>query len=51
MGQPRRLSVDLDFNYVGHLEREIMLADRPQVEDASVRFRSWLRFSLFWITP
>lgn len=33
-GSPGRLSVDLDLNYIGHLEREKMLADRPQVEDA-----------------
>jgi hypothetical protein len=26
--------VDLDFNYVGHPDREIMLADRPKVETA-----------------
>jgi predicted nucleotidyltransferase component of viral defense system len=37
LGQPRRLSVDLDFNYIGHLEREKMLADRPRVEDALVQ--------------
>jgi len=24
---PRRLSVDLDFNYIGHVEREKMLED------------------------
>lgn len=33
-GPPARLSVDLDFNYIGHLEREKMLADRPKVEQA-----------------
>jgi len=33
-GPPKRLSVDLDFNYVGHPDREIMLADRPKVETA-----------------
>jgi predicted nucleotidyltransferase component of viral defense system len=33
-GLPKRLSVDLDFNYIGHLDREKMLADRPRVEDA-----------------
>jgi len=33
-GQPRRLSVDLDFNYIGHLERDKMLTDRPRVEEA-----------------
>lgn len=31
---PRRLSVDLDFNYIGHVEREKMLEDRPRVEAA-----------------
>jgi len=31
---PARLSVDLDFNYVGHLDRNQMLADRPEVERA-----------------
>jgi predicted nucleotidyltransferase component of viral defense system len=29
-----RLSVDIDLNYVGALDREAMLADRPQVEAA-----------------
>jgi len=33
-GPPERLSVDLDFNYVGALERERMLEDRPHVERA-----------------
>ena len=37
LGQPRRLSVDLDFNYIGHLERDKMLTDRPQVEEALVQ--------------
>jgi len=32
----RRLSVDLDFNYVGAIEREAMLRDKPNVLD---RFR------------
>lgn len=31
-GAPTRLSVDLDFNYVGHPGRERMLAERPRVE-------------------
>jgi len=26
--------VDLDYNYVGHVERELMLEDRPRVEEA-----------------
>ncbi|MBI3075686.1 MAG: nucleotidyl transferase AbiEii/AbiGii toxin family protein [Deltaproteobacteria bacterium] len=29
-----RLSVDIDFNYVGAVEREVMLAERPKVEQA-----------------
>lgn len=33
-GPPARLSVDLDFNYVGGLEREAMIAARPEVERA-----------------
>ena len=33
-GPPKRLSVDLDFNYTGHGDREKMLADRPRVEQA-----------------
>ena len=36
-GPPQRLSVDLDYNYVAHVEREQMLADRPHVEDVIVR--------------
>ncbi len=31
-GPPSRLSVDLDFNYIGHHDRGAMLAERPQVE-------------------
>jgi predicted nucleotidyltransferase component of viral defense system len=37
LDQPRRLSVDLDFNYIGHLERNKMLTDRPQVEETLVQ--------------
>jgi hypothetical protein len=33
-GPPARLSVDLDFNYIGALERGAMLAERPEVERA-----------------
>ncbi len=40
LGPPQRLSVDLDFNYIGHLERDKMLADRPQVEKALVQLAS-----------
>ena len=33
-GQAPRLSVDLDFNYIGALDREKMLNERPDVERA-----------------
>lgn len=33
-GPPPRLSVDLDFNYIGALDRETMLQARPDVERA-----------------
>jgi len=36
-GPPRRLSVDLDYNYVAHVEREGMIADRPRIEEAVVQ--------------
>lgn len=29
-----RLSVDIDLNYVGAVEREVMLAERPKLEEA-----------------
>ena len=39
-GQPQRLSVDLDFNYIGALDREEMLRERPEVEEAVRRIAS-----------
>lgn len=36
-GRPRRLSVDLDFNYIGHLDREKMLAERPKLEETLIQ--------------
>jgi len=35
-GSPARLSVDLDFNYIGQEDRAGMQADRPEVERAIV---------------
>ncbi len=35
-GSPPRLSVDLDFNYIGQEDRASMQADRPEVERAIV---------------
>lgn len=29
-----RLSVDVDINYIGALDREVMLAERPKIEQA-----------------
>jgi hypothetical protein len=29
-----RLSVDIDLNYIGALDREVMLAERPKIEEA-----------------
>jgi predicted nucleotidyltransferase component of viral defense system len=36
-GVPPRLSVDLDFNVIGALEREEMLRARPEIEAAAIR--------------
>ncbi len=36
-GAPARLSVDLDFNYVGQTDRARMLLDRPEIETAVER--------------
>ena len=33
-GEPRRLSVDLDFNYIGNLDKGAMEAERPDIERA-----------------
>jgi len=35
-GAPTRLSVDLDFNYIGALERSAMLKHRPRVKQAVI---------------
>ena len=35
-GPPSRLSVDLDFNYIGSLDREQMLEDRLRYEEAVI---------------
>lgn len=33
-GPPKRLSVDLDYNYIGYLDRAAMLEAKPEVEQA-----------------
>ncbi|MCX5769622.1 MAG: nucleotidyl transferase AbiEii/AbiGii toxin family protein, partial [Candidatus Hydrogenedentes bacterium] len=43
---PARLSVDLDYNYIGHVEREAMLADRPRIEEAVVAVVQRLGFDV-----
>ncbi len=43
-GAPERLSVDLDYNYVGYLERSRMLAERPQVEAMIVELATRLGY-------
>lgn len=37
LGAPRRLSVDLDYNYIGQLGRAAMLQERPELETALQR--------------
>lgn len=41
---PTRLSVDLDYNYIAHAEREAMLADRPRIEQAVMALAQRLGF-------
>ena len=45
-GSPARLSVDLDYNYVGHLDRTEMLRERPLVEVATKELASRLRYQV-----
>lgn len=44
-GPPRRLSVDLDFNFVGAADRERMLQMRPRVEQALEAIGSSQRYA------
>lgn len=48
LAQPRppRLSVDLDFNYVGSAERSAMLAERPEVERDLLRLTRALGYEV-----
>ncbi len=39
-----RLSVDIDLNYIGSLDRDVMLADRPQIEEALQRILAAQRY-------
>jgi hypothetical protein len=47
-GAPPRLSVDLDFNYVGVLDREAMLAERPNVERAMEAIARESKYRIQW---
>lgn len=47
-GSPPRLSVDLDFNYVGALDRQEMLAERPDVERAMEAMARELKYRIQW---
>ncbi len=41
---PERLSVDLDYNYVAHADREVMLRERPKIEEAVITLAQRLGF-------
>jgi predicted nucleotidyltransferase component of viral defense system len=41
---PERLSVDLDFNYIAHAEREKMLEERPLIEGALIELANKQKF-------
>ena len=45
-GPPKRLSVDLDFNYVGGVERELMQQERPDIERAIESVGTGLRYAV-----
>jgi len=47
-GPPPRLSVDLDFNYVGALDRQGMLNERPDVERAIGAIARELQYRVQW---
>jgi len=42
-----RLSVDIDLNYIGHLDREIMLKDKPVINEAIHQLFSQNQFELY----
>ena len=45
-GPPPRLSVDLDFNYIGALDRQAMLRARPAVERAVESIARELQYTM-----
>ncbi|MBI4311982.1 MAG: nucleotidyl transferase AbiEii/AbiGii toxin family protein [Chloroflexi bacterium] len=50
-GAPRRLSVDLDFNYTGALDRQEMEQDRSGVEAAVERIAKAQGYQVQWSPP
>lgn len=51
LGPPARLSVDLDFNFVGSLAREEMLAQRPEIEALVERIARGQGYQVQWSGP
>jgi predicted nucleotidyltransferase component of viral defense system len=47
-GPPTRLSVDLDYNYIGQLERARMIEDRPNVEEALAGLAARMQYQIQW---
>lgn len=47
-GPPPRLSVDLDFNYIGAVDRQKMLDERPEVERAVEAVARELKYQVQW---
>ena len=50
-GNPRRLSVDLDFNYIGALERDAMQREKPRLEEALARIVQAQGYQAQWSRP
>ena len=48
LSEPARLSVDLDFNYIGHADRERMREERPEVERAVARLGQGHGYRVQW---
>ncbi len=51
LAPPARLSVDLDFNFVGSLAREEMLAQRPEIEALVERIARGQGYQVQWSGP
>jgi predicted nucleotidyltransferase component of viral defense system len=45
-GSPKRLSVDLDYNYIGFSEKEAMIAQRPAVRTALLQLVNRLEYRI-----